>query len=110
MRGHSVGQISRLRRRFADERLPGLRARQTHDYHRNGLTSLYTALEVLPGRSLGSAVPPTSAPTSFRFLRILARRARWHARHIILDNSSTHKTPDVPAWPANHSRVPASPG
>ena len=36
---------------------PGLPARQTHDYRRNGLTSLYAALEIASGRVLGECTP-----------------------------------------------------
>jgi DDE superfamily endonuclease len=58
---------------------PGLPARQTHDYWRNGLTSLYAALEIRSGRPLDL--------------------------HVVLDNSSTHSTPAVQTWLAQHPEV-----
>jgi transposase len=76
---------------------PGLPARQTHDYRRNGLTSLYAALEVATGTVLGECRPRHTRAD------ILAYRGR--ALHVILDNSSTHSTPAVQAWLAAHPQV-----
>ena len=56
---------------------PGLPARQTHDYRRNGLTSLYAALEVASGRVLGECRP---RHTGADFLAFLTRLARVYAR------------------------------
>src|SRR3989304_1215406 len=74
---------------------PGLPARQTHDYQRNGLTSLYAALEVASGRVLGSCAPRHRGADFLRFIKRVARRYRGRALHVVLDNSSTHSTPAV---------------
>jgi hypothetical protein len=52
---------------------PGLPARQTHDYQRNGVTSLYAALEVATGRVLGECAPRHTGTDFLRFLQRLAR-------------------------------------
>jgi transposase len=84
---------------------PGLPARQTHDYQRNGLTSLYAALEVASGKVLGECRAQHTAVDFLAFLQRLARGYRGHELHVILDNSSTHKTPAVQAWLQQHPRV-----
>lgn len=84
---------------------PGLPARQTHDYQRNGLTSLYAALEVASGTVVGECSTRHTGADFLRFLNILSRRYRTRSLHVILDNSSTHKTPEVTAWLEAHPRV-----
>lgn len=84
---------------------PGLPARQTHDYRRNGLTSLYAALEIASGRVLGDCSPRHTGADFLRFLKQVARRYRGQELHIILDNSSTHTTPAVEAWLSAHPLV-----
>lgn len=84
---------------------PGLPARQTHDYRRNGLTSLYAALEVATGAVLGECRPRHTGADFLAFLKRLARAYRGRALHVILDNSSTHGTPAVQAWLATHPQI-----
>jgi transposase len=84
---------------------PGLPARQTHDYRRNGVTSLYAALEVATGRVIGACRPTHTGADFLHFLNRLARRYPGRALHCIVDNSSTHSTPAVQAWLAAHRRV-----
>lgn len=84
---------------------PGLPARQTHDYQRNGLTSLYAALEVASGKVVGECRPRHTGADFLAFLKRLARTYRQRELHVILDNSSTHTTPAVQAWLARHPRV-----
>ena len=84
---------------------PGLPARQTHDYARHGLTSLYAALEVATGRVLGECAPRHTGAEFLGVLKLVARRYRGRPLHIILDNSSTHSTPAVQAWLAAHPLV-----
>lgn len=84
---------------------PGVPARQTHDYQRNGLTSLYAALEVASGKVLGECSVRHTGADFLRFLKVLARRYRKRELHVILDNSSTHKTPEVQAWLEAHPRI-----
>jgi transposase len=82
----------------------GLPARQTHDYKRNGLTSLYAALDVERGRVIGECSKRHTASDFLRFLKRVARHYRGEL-HVILDNSSTHKTPEIQAWLERHPRV-----
>jgi transposase len=82
----------------------GLPARQTHDYQRNGLTSLYAALDVERGKVIGECSERHTAADFLRFLKKVARHYRGEL-HVILDNSSTHKTPEVREWLDKHPRV-----
>jgi transposase len=84
---------------------PGLPARQTHDDRRNGLTSLYAALEVATGAVLGECRPRHTGADFLAFLKRLTRAYRGQVLHVILDNSSTHGTPAVQAWLATHPQV-----
>lgn len=84
---------------------PHLPARQTHDYRRHGLTSLYAALEVGSGRVTGSCSPRHTGADFLRFLKRLARTYPRQRLHVILDNSSTHSTPAVKVWLAAHPRI-----
>jgi transposase len=84
---------------------PGLPARQTHDYRRNGLTSLYAALEIATGTVLGECRPRHTGADFVAFLARVTRAYRRRELHVILDNSSTHSTPAVHAWLAAHPRV-----
>jgi transcriptional regulator with XRE-family HTH domain len=84
---------------------PGIPARQTHDYKRNGLTSLYAALEVATGKVIGECSPTHRGSDFLRFLQKVARSFPRRQLHVIVDNSSTHSTPDVKVWLAAHPRV-----
>ena len=84
---------------------PGLPARQTHDYRRNGLTSLYAALEVASGRVTGNCAAQHTGADFLGFMTRLARRYRGRRLHVVLDNSSTHSTPAVQAWLAEHPEI-----
>jgi transposase len=84
---------------------PGLSARQTHDYRRHGLTSLYAALEVQSGRVIGECAPRHTGADFLRFLKRVARRYRGRELHVVLDNSSTHSTPAVQTWLTAHPEV-----
>ena len=84
---------------------PGLPARQTHDYRRNGLTSLYAALDVASGRVLGECRPRHTGADFLAFLKRVAHRYRGRELHVVMDNSSTHSTPAVQAWLTTHPTV-----
>ena len=83
----------------------GLPARQTHDYRRNGLTSLYAALEVATGTVVGECCAHHTGTDFLRFIKRLARHYRKQELHVIVDNSSTHTTAAVKAWLEKHPRV-----
>jgi transposase len=84
---------------------PGIPARQTHDYRRHGLTSLYAALEIASGTVHGECSERHTGADFLRFLKGLNRRYRGRELHVVLDNSSTHSTPDVKAWLEAHPNV-----
>jgi transposase len=84
---------------------PGLPARQTHDYRRNGLTSLYAALNTASGVVTGACTEHHTAVEFLQFVKHLARQHRGRELHVVLDNSSTHSTPEVRTWLEAHPRI-----
>src|SRR5918999_3188983 len=64
---------------------PGLPARQTHGYRRNGLTSMYAALDVTSGRVTGNCATQHTGADFLRFMKRLARRYRGRRLHAVLD-------------------------
>ena len=84
---------------------PGLPEGRTHDYRRNGTTSLYAALEIASGQVLAECHPRHRAAEFLAFLRRIVREHPEGELHIVLDNSSTHSTPEVKRWLARHRRV-----
>ena len=84
---------------------PGQIERRTHDYKRHGTTSLYAAFDILTGRVIGRVTKRHRAQEFLAFLRqIEGTTPKDLALHLILDNSSTHKTPEVKKWLAAHPR------
>lgn len=84
---------------------PGRVERRTHDYRRNGVLSLYAALEVRTGRVTGKCTESHTAEDFIGFLDLVVRKYPTGELHIIIDNSSTHSTDDVSVWLAKHPRV-----
>ena len=77
----------------------------THDYKRNGTTSLFAAMNVLEGKVLGACYPRHRNIEFLKFLRIINREVPDKlAIHLILDNYGTHKHPKVTAWLEKHPR------
>lgn len=75
----------------------------THDYKRNGTTTLFAALEVLQGRVVGQCFERHRHQEFLRFLRRLdAEFPGPVALHLVLDNYGTHKHPKVKAWLQRH--------
>ena len=84
---------------------PGRCGTMTHDYRRHGTTTLFAALNVLDGTVIGECLPRHRQQEFLRFLRRLDRETPKHLQiHLILDNYSTHKTPKVERWFAQHPR------
>lgn len=84
---------------------PGQVARRTHDYKRHGTVSLYAAMDLATGKVIGRVTKKHRAAEFIQFLDLIDRRtASAPSVHIILDNSSTHKTPEVLAWLEAHPR------
>jgi transposase len=83
----------------------GRAATMTHDYKRNGVTTLYAAMDVKSGLVIGSCEPRHRAKEFIRFLKKIDRCVHKALDvHVVLDNSSTHKTSEVRAWLARHAR------
>jgi transposase len=77
----------------------------THDYKRNGTTTLFAALNTLDGRVIGQCLPRHRHQEFLRFLRNINRQIPKELDlHLILDNYATHNHPDVKAWLAKHPR------
>jgi transposase len=85
--------------------LPGTPERATHDYKRAGTSSLYAALDITTGQVIGSLHARHRAIEFKKFLQTLDREVPAELDvHVILDNSSTHKTPAVRKWLLAHPR------
>jgi transposase len=77
----------------------------THDYKRNGTTTLFAALNVLTGVVIGECLQRHRHGEFLKFLRKIDREVpKGLAVHMILDNYATHKHPDVVAWLEKHPR------
>lgn len=85
--------------------LPGTPSRRTHDYRRNGTTNLYAALDVASGNMITDLTPRHRAEEFRKFLTLIDRSVPADlAVHVIVDNSSTHKTPAIQRWLVRHPR------
>ena len=77
----------------------------THDYIRNGTTTLFAALNVLDGRVIGQCMQRHRHQEFLRFLNRLERDIpAGRLIHVILDNYGSHKHPKVRTWLARHPR------
>lgn len=84
---------------------PGQVERRTHDYKRNGTRSLYAAFDIATGKVIGRVTRRHRAREFLAFLRQIDRATDPDIDlHVILDNSSTHTTPEVKTWLKNHDR------
>jgi transposase len=85
--------------------LPGTPERRTHDYVRNGTTNLYAALDVASGNVIADLTPRHRAEEFRRFLNLIDRNVPADLDvHVVVDNSSTHKTPSIQRWLVRHPR------
>ena len=84
---------------------PGKCGTMTHDYKRNGTTTLFAALNILDGTVIGRCMRRHRHQEFIRFLNTIeARVPKRKAIHAIVDNYATHKHPKVRAWLARHRR------
>ncbi len=84
---------------------PGQVERHTHDYTRNGTTCLFAALEVGTGLVTTDTRERHTGADFLAFMRRVARAYPEGELHVVLDNVSSHSTPDVRAWLARHPRI-----
>jgi len=85
--------------------LPGVPEKQTHDYVRNGTTTLFAALEVATGRVEQACLPRHRHQEFLRFLKQVAKAYPRRKLHLVVDNYVTHKPPAVQAWLARNPRI-----
>ena len=77
----------------------------THDYKRNGTTTLFAALNVLDGTVIGRNMQRHRHQEFIRFLNAInAEVPADKAVHVVLDNYAPHKHPKVRAWLERHER------
>jgi transposase len=84
---------------------PGLSERRTHDYVRHGTTNLYAALDVASGHVIADMSERHRAEEFRRFLNLINRSVPENLDvHLVVDNVSTHKTPEIKRWLLRHPR------
>jgi transposase len=84
---------------------PGRAGTMTHDYKRNGTTTLFAALNVASGQLIGRCFSRHRHEEFLAFLKLIDREVEKGKQiHIVLDNYATHKHDDVESWLARHKR------
>jgi transposase len=85
--------------------LPGTPERRTHDYRRYGTTNLYAALDVASGNVIADLTARHRAAEFRRFLNLIDKAVPAGLDvHVVVDNSSTHKTAAIQRWLLRHPR------
>ena len=79
--------------------------KRTHDYVRHGTTNLFAALNTGTGEVYGECKPTRNGADFLAFLKKAVQPHRGKEIHIVLDNLSTHTTPDVMEWLKTHPNV-----
>jgi len=85
--------------------MPGMPERRTHDYQRNGVTSLFAAFNIDDGTVISEIRRRHRAVEYKKFLTAIDKAVPEGLEiHIVCDNYATHKTPAIKAWLARHPR------
>ena len=85
--------------------MPGMPERRTHDYARNGITSLFAAFNIEDGTVIGELHRQHRAAEFKKFLITIDKTVPAELDvHLICDNYGTHKTPAIKTWLAKHPR------
>ena len=88
---------------------PGLPERRTHDYKRNGTTTLFAALEIATGKVTGACKPRHRHQEFLAFLKQVARAypdtGEGTELHLVMDNYAAHKRVEVRDWLAANPRI-----
>ncbi len=87
---------------------PGTPGKQTHDYIRNGTTTLFAALEVATGKVVDACYPRHRHQEFLKFLKQVAKAYPRVPLHLVMDNYATHKHPGeglARAQPADHAAL-----
>jgi len=78
---------------------------RTHDYKRNGTTTLFAALEIAQGKVVGQCYARHRHQEFLQFLNRLDQEFPGEVKlHLVMDNYGTHKHPRVQAWLKRHPR------
>lgn len=83
----------------------GATEKRTHDYVRHGTTNLFAALNVGTGEVYGECKQTRNGADFLAFLKQAVQPHEGRDIHVVLDNLSTHTTPQVQAWLENNPRV-----
>ena len=84
---------------------PGRVERRTHDYMRQGTTTLFAALDIATGKIIGQCFARHRSREFLKFLRTLEAQVPDDLDvHLVMDNYATHKTPAVQRWLARKPR------
>jgi len=83
----------------------GRAVRHTHDYKRHGVIDLFAALEVASGQVTHALKGSHTGADFLTFMKKVRAQYRRRELHVILDNSSTHGTPEVKEWLAKNPNV-----
>src|SRR6186997_738103 len=83
----------------------GLPEKATHDYKRNGTTTLFAALEVATGKVTDQCYDRHGKAEFLDFLKKVAKAYPRRELHVVLDNYHTHKHDDINAWLAKNPRI-----
>jgi len=84
---------------------PGRCGTLTHDYKRNGTTTLFAALELAEGRLIGTCMSRHRHQEWIKFLKLIDQQTpKYLGLHLIVDNYNTHKHPKVKKWLKRHTR------
>jgi len=84
---------------------PGRCGTMTHDYKRNGTTTLFAALELAEGKVIGACMNRHRHQEWIKFLRLIDEQTPADLDlHLIVDNYATHKHPKVKSWLKRHPR------
>jgi transposase len=84
---------------------PGLPEKATHDYKRNGTTTLFAALEVATGTVTDRCYDRHGKAEFLDFLKLVAKTYPRRTLHVVVDNYHTHKHEDINRWLAKNSRI-----
>lgn len=83
----------------------GLTEKRTHDYKRHGTTNLFAALNVATGQVVTDCHPQRSGAEFLAFIKKAVKPHAGKQIHVVLDNLSTHNTPQVKAWLARNPNI-----
>jgi transposase len=84
---------------------PGLPEKATHDYRRNGTTTLFAALDVATGKVTDQCYDRHGKAEFLDFMKKVARAYPDQELRVVVDNYHTHKHADINAWLARNPRI-----